>query len=459
MSTTGPADRRPAPAPDTRCPPARAAAAPSRRTALLLSAVAAGALAGCGLWKRDIGGTVLKSDQTRAELTLAEAPGLRAAVGACDALGAALLSAQLADGAHANALASPASLALNLAAASLGATDPAAQGLNELLGAADEEARNTTWSAIQTALLAHDGDVSGFKPDSKAPEHPLVHVADQIVVVDHGKPAEVGQDFVDDVRRWFSADLRRADVGKAQDVLDEWVKQNTADLIKSSALDATKIDVALQNAVLFAAQWKELFDKKSTQDEDFTRADGSVIQVPMMRQQSSMVCTEGTTGSVTWKVLRVPYSEDFALDIVLPDKGTLPEALPADTWAAASALLDEAEREGLSPEVNLWLPRIDLTSPDGGIDILPVLESLGADIRPMGRISPQLETTAYRQQVRLIVREDGTVAAAVSEHGDAATAPNLGPITDFHVDHPYVMRLRDLSTGVALFEAVINGPS
>ena len=169
--------------------------------------------------------------------------------------------------------------------------------------------------------------------------------------------------------------------------------------------------------------------------------------------------TEGTTGSVTWKVLRVPYSEDFALDIVLPDKGTLPEALPADTWAAASALLDEAEREGLSPEVNLWLPRIDLTSPDGGIDILPVLESLGADIRPMGRISPQLETTAYRQQVRLIVREDGTVAAAVSEHGDAATAPNLGPITDFHVDHPYVMRLRDLSTGVALFEAVINGPS
>lgn len=426
---------------------------------LLLSAVAAGALAGCGLWKRDIGGTVLTSDQSRAELTLAEAPDLKAAVGACDALGAALLSAQLADGAHANALASPASLALNLAAASLGATDPEAQGLNKLLGAADEESRNTTWSAIQTALLAHDGDVSGFKPDSRAPEHPLVHVADQIVIIDHDEPTEVSQDFIDNVRHWFSADLRRAEAGKAQDVLNEWVKQNTAGLIKSSALDATTIDIALQNAVLFAAQWKELFNKKSTQDEDFTRADGSVIRVPMMRQQSSMVCTEGTTGSVTWKVLRVPYSEDFALDIVLPDKGALPEALPAGTWAAASALLDEAEREGLSPEVNLWLPRIDLTTPDGGIDVLTVLEALGADIRPMERIGPQFETTAYRQQVRLIVREDGTVAAAVSEHGGEASAPNLGPITDFHVDRPYVMRLRDLSTGVALFEAVINDPS
>ena len=426
---------------------------------LLLSAVAAGALAGCSLWKRDIGGTVLKSDQTRAELTLAEAPDLKAAVGACDALGAALLSAQLADGAHANALASPASLALNLAAVSLGATDPAAQGLDGLLGAKDEDARSTTWSAIQSALLVHDGDVADFDPADRAPEHPLLHVADQIVIIDHDKPTEVSQDFIDNVRHWFSADLRRADADKAQDVLDEWVKQNTAGLIKSSALDATTIDLALQNAVLFAAQWKELFDKKSTQDEDFTRADGSVIQVPMMRQQSSMVCTEGTTGSAAWKVLRVPYSEDFALDIVLPDKGTLPEALPADTWAAASALLDEAQDEGILPEVNLTLPRIDLSTPAGGVDVLPVLGSLGADIRPMGRINPDFVTTVYRQQVRLIVREDGTVAAAVSEHGGMATAPNPGPTTDFHVDHPYVLRLRDLSTGLALFEAVINDPS
>ena len=459
MSTTGPADRRPAPAPDTRCPPARAAAAPSRRTALLLSAVAAGALAGCGLWKRDIGGTVLTSDQTRAELTLAEAPGLRAAVGACDALGAALLSAQLADGAHANALASPASLALNLAAASLGATDPAAQGLDGLLGATDEDARSTTWSAIQSALLVHDGDVADFDPADRAPEHPLLHVADQIVIIDHDKPAEIAQAFIDGVRHWFSADLRRVGVDEAQDVLDTWVDQNTAGLIKSSALQADQIELAMQNVVLFAAQWKKLFDEDATAEADFTRADGKVVRVQTMHQTSAMVCTEGSTGAVTWKVLRVPYSEDFALDIVLPQQGTLPEALPAGTWAAASALLDEAQDEGIFPEVNLTLPRIDLSTPAGGVDVLPVLDSLDADIRPMGRINPEFETTAYRQQVRLIVREDGTVAAAVSEHGGAAAAPNPGPTTDFHVDHPYVLRLRDLSTGLALFEAVINDPS
>ncbi len=429
---------------------------------LLLSAVAASALAGCSHLSRGraaLGGTELTSDQTRAGLSLSQAPDLKAAVGACDALGAALLSAQLADGAHANALASPASLALNLAAVSLGATDPAAQGLDGLLGAKDEDARSTTWSAIQSALLVHDGDVADFDPADRAPEHPLLHVADQIVIIDRGRPIEVGQEFVDNVRHWFSADLRRVGADEAQDVLDTWVDQNTAGLIKSSALQADQLQVAMQNVVLFAAQWEKLFDEDATAEADFTRADGKVVRVQTMRQTSAMVCTEGSTGAVTWKVLRVPYSEDFALDIVLPQQGTLPEALPADTWAAASALLDEAQDEGIFPEVNLTLPRIDLSTPTGGVDVLPVLGSLGADIRPMGRINPEFETTAYRQQVRLIVREDGTVAAAVSEHGGAAAAPNPGPTTDFHVDHPYVLRLRDLSTGLALFEAVVNDPS
>jgi len=428
---------------------------------LLLSAVAAGALSGCGqLWeKHDIGGTVLSSEQTRTEVPLAEAPDPEAAVDACNALGAALLSAQLADGSHANALASPASLALNLATASLGATDPASQGLNNLLGAADEEARNTTWSAIQTALLAHDGDVSRFDPEDKAPKNPLLHVADQMVIIDRNGRSEIDQGFIDGVRHWFSADLRRVDADQAQDALDAWVDRNTAGLIESSALKADRTQVALQNVVLFAAQWKKLFDEKNSDEADFTRADGGVTRVQMMTQTSAMACTEGRTDSVTWKVLRVPYSGSFILDLVLPQKGSLPEELPAGTWAAASALLDEAQDEGIFPEVNLTLPRIDLSTPAGGVDVLPVLGSLGADIRPMGRINPDFVTTVYRQQVRLIVREDGTVAAGVSEYGGMAGAANPGPTTDFHVDHPYVLRLRDLSTGLALFEAVINDPS
>lgn len=70
MSATDPADHRSAPTSNTRRRLAQTAPVPSRRTMLLLSTIAAGALAGCSIWKRDIGGTVLKSDQARTELTL-----------------------------------------------------------------------------------------------------------------------------------------------------------------------------------------------------------------------------------------------------------------------------------------------------------------------------------------------------------------------------------------------------
>ena len=298
------------------------------------------------------------------------------------------------------------------------------------------------------------GDLDPLARALDGPEW-ILHVADQMVIIDRNGRSEIDQGFIDGVRHWFSADLRRVDADQAQDALDAWVDRNTAGLIESSALKADRTQVALQNVVLFAAQWKKLFDEKNSDEADFTRADGGVTRVQMMTQTSAMACTEGRTDSVTWKVLRVPYSGSFILDLVLPQKGSLPEELPAGTWAAASALLDEAEAEGIFPQVNLSMPRIDLSTPADGVDILPVLDSLG----PMGRVNPVFETIAYQQQVRLIVREDGTVAAAVSKHGDGVTAPNPGPTTDFRIDHPYVMRLRDLSTGVALFEAVINNPS
>ncbi|SPT53633.1 Serine protease inhibitor [Actinomyces bovis] len=250
----------------------------SRRSALALAAlasgVASGLLSGCKLpfMRKQLGGTELSSSLTRLTPSLQEAPELTSAVAACDQLGAQLLASQLADGAHANALASPASLALNLATAAVGATDPATQGLNTLLGCTDEAARNTT-------------------------------------------------------------------------------------------------------------------------------------------------------------------------------------------WAAATAALNQAKAAQATPTVNLSLPRLDLQTGAKGVDLLPVLEALGADIKPMGRINPQYQTLEYRQQVRLIVQEDGTKAAAVTEHRSGKTAVNIGDVVDFVVDHPYVLRLRDLATGLCLFEAVINSPN
>ena len=432
----------------------------SRRTLIALAALTAGSLAACSSKppRPSIGGEQLIGSVARTAVPVSRAPDLASAVAACDTLGATALSAQLADGAHSNALVSPASLGLSLAAAALGATDPAAQGINTGLGCADEATRNTTWSAIQNALLAYDGDPSSFDLSAKAPEKPLLHVAYQLLVIAEEGQSTVNQDFIDGVGQWFSADLRRSTPAQARAVLDAWAKLHTGGLIEKSAITRMDPGFVVQNAVLFAARWKTMFEESSTHDQDFTLPDGAVVQVPMMHQSAHMTCTMGSSGASGWKVLRVPYSEGFALDIILPDAGTLPESLPADTWARATALLDEATSEGIEPDVKLALPRIDVTTPGGGFDVLAVLAPLGIDAVPMGRAGEGCVTSEYRQQVRLLIQEDGAKAAALSEQKGLAMAPAPGETTDFIVDHPYAMRLRDLSTGLSLFEAIINDP-
>lgn len=434
-------------------------APPSRRALIALAALTAGSLAACsGKPPRpSIGGEALIGSVARTAVPVSQVPDLAAAVAACDTLGAAALTAQLADGAHANALVSPASLGLSLAAAALGATDPAAQGLNTGLGCADEPTRNNTWSAIQNALLAYDGDPASFDASAKAPEKPLLHVAYQLLVIGDGESA-VTQEFIDGVGQWFSADLRRCSPGEAPGVLNEWARLHTGGLIEESAITRTDPGFVIQNAVLFAARWAAMFEESSTHGQDFTLPDGTVVQVQMMHQSSHMTCTMGSSGDSGWKVLRVPYTDGFALDIILPDAGLLPESLPADTWARATALLDEADGEGISPTVRLALPRIDVTTPGGGLDVLAMLDGLGINVVPMDRAGTGLITDEYRQQVRLLVQEDGTKAAAVSEQHVGDGAPNPGETTDFIVDRPYAMRLRDLSTGLSLFEAIINDP-
>ena len=44
----------------------------------------------------------------------------------------------------------------------------------------------------------------------------------------------------------------------------------------------------MQNVVLFATQWKKLFNEDATAEADFTRADGKVVRVQTMHQTSAM---------------------------------------------------------------------------------------------------------------------------------------------------------------------------
>ena len=108
--------------------------------------------------------------------------------------------------------------------------------------------------------------------------------------------------------------------------------------------------------------------------------------------------------------------------------------------------------------VRIALPVLDLVS--GPTDLLGLLHDLGLDTFGLEGIAPGLYLSQVVQQTRLILDEEGTVAAALTE---AATMRGCAPVqddpTDFIVNRPYVLRLRDLATGTTLVQAAVMDPT
>ena len=428
----------------------------ARREVLALGALVPAAVAllgGCSL----ASGTQLTSKVTREKVSLSDVTSEAAkAATACDQLGSKLLTHYLKADSSTTAMASPLSLALTLAILADGATNASSQGYDALLGLSGQE-RDRAWSAIQNSLNRYDGDLKGFDPDT-IPDKPLVHLANHVLIADE-KDFKVKQSYLDAVLRWFSAEIEQVGVSSMKENLDAWASRNTAGLIPNSGIKVTEdTRLVVQNALLFAAQWDNPFSAESTHQEDFTLAGGKTVKADLMHSTHSIPHATGKG----WAAVRLAYAigedgkdSNLALDVVLPDAGTLPSAMDAGTWAEASKALDKAQTK----EVALSLPKLDLTSEPK--DLLDFLKDQGLKTVGLDKIAPKLELTQVVQQVRLILDEEGTVAAALSEAAGeamAAPGPQTKPIT-FTVDHPYVLRLRDLTSGTALLEAVVMDPT
>ena len=433
----------------------RGRSCPPRRHLLALAALAPAAAALLGACSSASGKALTSKIAHETTMPSDVAPQVASATAACDQLGGGLLAHYLKADSSTTAMASPLSLALTLAILADGATDAATQGYDSILGLSGED-RDRAWSAIQNSLNRYDGDLKGFDPD-KIPDKPLVHLANHVLIADE-KDLEVKQSYLDEVLRWFSAEIEQVGLDSMKENLDAWASRNTAGLIPRSGITITKdTRLVVQNALLFSAQWDSPFKAEDTSPQDFTLAGGKTVKADLMHDTRSIPYTTGQG----WAAVRLKYASgedgtdsNLALDVVLPDAGTPPSAMDAGTWAAASKALDEAEAR----EVRLALPKVDLTSEPK--ELLDFLKEQGLKPDGLDRIAPELTLAQVVQQVRLILDEEGTVAAALTEGGvEAMAAPEPGKPVELTVDHPYVLRLRDLTSGTALLEAAVMNPT
>ena len=444
---------------------------------------------------------VLRSSAPVENVPLDEAPRRARAVAAADAIGARMLASALAADPRGNAVAGPVGMALVLAMLYAGA-DAAGTGIGPALGFDEAEvrdeplpgARDRTWRAIQSCLQRFDtadaAALEGFDPGA-IPDAPLLHVANNTLILD--EDTRIEQSYVDAVQRWYGSEVGRVGSDGARAALDAWTTLHTGGLIRKSAIQITpNTRLVLQNAILFAARWAKPFKAENTsKGASFTRADGGRTRADMMHITGSYTLVKGEG----WRALRLPYATGapdgaadagadigdrpdgagagtgigdrrggtgLAMDIILPDAVASPADLPPSTWGAATRALNRAERLPRGDfDVIVGLPRLDLNP--GAVDLIPLLEELGIGIwgLELSHIAPRLILEQAFQQTRLLVDEAGTVAASLTEaafmRGAAPREPRK--TKRFICDRPYVLRVVDLDSGAAVFEAAVLDPA
>ena len=207
----------------------------------------------------------------------------------------------------------------------------------------------------------------------------------------------------------------------------------------------------LVNALYFKAPWATPFEKAATRQQDFHRADGSRVTVPMMR-----ATPEGAsylTGD-HWRGARLPYAGNaLAMTVALPDPGHEADAV-ADLMAGG---LTAEAHTGVDLAMPRWTFRTssDLGEPLMDLGMTRAFGEGSADFSPM---SPGLYVDAVLHQAFIAVDEAGTeAAAATAVVMDEASA--IAAVQTLVLDRPFLFVIHDTAQGTPLFVGRVADPS
>ena len=400
-------------------------------------------------------GVMLRSDVPREHVAVVDAAAVPDVVAATTELGAGLLAGTTP---RQNAVISPASIAVVLSMLAEGADGASARELDGLLGASGE-ARTAAVNALLTELSQHEGKPSAVAAD-EVPDRPVLHLASR-VVVDDG--LDVRDVYLDRLAAGYGAGVGSADLATASGkaALDAWVAHHSGGRIEHSGIEPdASLRLVLQNGVLLAAPWTTPFDPELTTTAPFTTGSGARVDVSTMHRTGEIAYT----ADGPWQAVRLPYTDGFALDVVLPSKGRPPASLTGDEWAALGAALRTGET---ATDVALALPSVHLTS---AVDLADGLRKAGvravwspatadlSGIAETGDGAP-LFLGAVGQQVTMSIDEAGTVAAATTEAGvmGGAMLEPARPV-EMMVDRPFAVRIVHVPTELPVFMGVVNDP-
>lgn len=273
--------------------------------------------------------------------------------------------------------------------------------------------------------------------------------------------------FLETNRRFYDAEVAALDFRSpaAAARINRWVSDKTKGritrMVEDGPIDADVI-LYLMNAVYFKGRWQDEFQASATRPMPFHAAGGRTVQRPMMQRTGDYRYLRADG----FQALRLPYRGGrFAMYVLLPDQGSSVAALRGrltpESWT------DWMGRFGGGREVRVVMPKYrvnvesGLNRPLQALGMADAFSPTRANFGAMLTAEFLRQGNAYvseaKQKVFIEVNEEGTEAAAVTGIEVRTTSAPAEPVS-FIVDRPFLLAIRDDTTGALLFIGQVNDP-
>jgi serine protease inhibitor len=238
--------------------------------------------------------------------------------------------------------------------------------------------------------------------------------------------------------------------------INTWIEAHTNGLIKNMVdrLDDNTV-MLLINAIYFKGKWRNEFEVKATSMRNFTKTNGTQLNVSTMHQNEDHKTYVGD-GFV---VAELPYGQgNFVMDIILPDGNNLSTFAQTITGAGFNSWVNSLTKR----KVNLYLPKFKNEYKKKLKDILGLM-GMGvaftdnADFSNISDIPLLINDVAH--QALIETNEEGTEAAAATivSIGVTSVGPD-DPIT-IDVNRPFIYVIRETTSNSILFMGRVTDPS
>ncbi|HEU4540829.1 MAG TPA: serpin family protein [Jiangellaceae bacterium] len=341
-----------------------------------------------------------------------------------------------------NVVFSPASISHALLMAHAAADNATAAAIEDVLELAAEQAPHEAWNNLDQQLAAAQGDDI------------TVVIADRIWPrVD----VEPDPDWLELLATYHNAGVEPLDFlndpDGSRNRINGWVGEQTEGLIPELLPDGfikpRETVLVLTDTLYFKARWARPFGKYPPITGQFTRLDGSTVDMEFMQElelDDLRGAGDGYVGA------EIPYAGgELSMLVIMPDEGRFAELRDG----LDQAFLDEIDatftRGPYELRLPAWRTRTEL-------DLMGWLEASGVAPGHYPAIAAGVFLGEAVHGADIAVDEWGTVAAAATALGfEESGAPE--PELVVAADHPFLYLVRHRESGLVLFAGQVTDPT